>query len=467
MGTISKKVGRGLVKSYYDLVKHSGNQELFRAVEMSIAALTHGYPFHIHAEGLRGTGKTTVMRAAKEILPPIVRIKGCIYNCHPANPHCPEHKELRPEQIARIGTETIPCPFLEISHAAKLGTVVGSIDLSKLTDRLNPVAALLPGTIPQAHRGIIFIDEINRLADTAPELADVLLAVMGTKPGRIQIEESGIPVVNMPITVTIWAASNPDEEPGALTQVRRQLADRFDVMIPMGRPNDYQAVTMILNKNRRGEDSSDLKAVLRNMTLNLDTVRSDDKIRRALASVYVDFGLESLRAIEAVETGARLNALLAGREKVVFSDVLNIVPLALGHRTDNGTITNILKYLESLERGDNADPIEAGYRENERNTEAGQASVQGKVSNDAWWSRLWRNLKSRFAVRKRRNSHSTDSQSKKNSTVNQCSTAAGGPQNSPADPMQTEINAPAKPAAPLSSMKIDQFVTDGEKRSNA
>ena len=58
----------------------------------------------------------------------------------------------------------------EISHSAKVGTVAGSIDLARLTDSTNPAAQLLPGLIPQAHRGIIFIDEINRLADTSRRL---------------------------------------------------------------------------------------------------------------------------------------------------------------------------------------------------------------------------------------------------------------------------------------------------------
>ena len=201
------------MKHYNQLIRHSGNNDLFRAVEMSIVALSNGIPLHIHAEGLRGTGKTTIMRSIKELLPPILRIKNCIYNCNPDLPHCPEHHHLSPQEITSIGTEVVPCPFLEISHAAKIGTVVGSIDLSKLTS-VQAIAAILPGTIPQAYRGIIFIDEINRLADASPELADVLLDVMGTKPGHIQIEEVGLPIVELPVSVTIWAASNPDEEPG-------------------------------------------------------------------------------------------------------------------------------------------------------------------------------------------------------------------------------------------------------------
>ncbi|MEG6585591.1 magnesium chelatase [Dendrosporobacter sp. 1207_IL3150] len=333
------------MKSYYQLVRHDGNQELFRTVEMSIIALASGHPFHIHAEGLRGTGKTTIMRAVKEILPPIVRIKNCIYNCHPANPHCPEHRELLPDKIAAIGTEIVPCPFMEISHSAKIGTVVGSIDLGKLTDRVQPTAALLPGTIPQAHRGIIFVDEINRLADTSPELADVLLDVMGTKPGRIQVEETGIPKVELPINVAVWAASNPDEDPGPLVQVRKQLSDRFDLGVSMGRPSAYSDIMAILERR-----SKQIHIANKHIEIpgSINTVSMDERIKGALASIYVDYGIESLRAIEGMETASGLVALMEGRKLAQMSDLIKVVPLVLGHRTDKANIANILRYLESL-----------------------------------------------------------------------------------------------------------------------
>lgn len=333
------------MKSYYQLVRHDGNQELFRTVEMSIIALANGHPFHIHAEGLRGTGKTTIMRAVKEILPPIVRIKNCIYNCHPAAPHCPEHRNLSPEQVAQIGTEIVPCPFLEISHSAKVGTVVGSIDLNKLTDKILPTAALLPGSIPQAHRGIIFIDEINRLADTSPELADVLLDVMGTKPGRIQIEETGLPKIELPVNVTVWAASNPDEDPGPLLQVRKQLSDRFDLSVNMGRPNAYQDIMAIL-ENRSRKTCSETNYF--HIPGNIHTVATAEEIKRALANIYVDYGLESIRAVEGMETAASLTALMDGRNSTSINDLIKVVPLVLGHRADRATISNILRYLENI-----------------------------------------------------------------------------------------------------------------------
>ena len=108
-------------------------------------------------------------------------------------------------------------PFVEIGHGAKLGTILGSIDLKKLTSGNNPEATLLPGAIPMANRGIIFIDEVNRLAETAPEITDVLLSVMGTKPGQVKIEETGLAPYEINICSSVWAASNPDEDPGPLS----------------------------------------------------------------------------------------------------------------------------------------------------------------------------------------------------------------------------------------------------------
>lgn len=102
------------------LERYDGNEALFDLVLMSIVSTLAGEPLHVHAEGLRGTGKTTIMRSAKGILPPISRLKGCVYNCDPQAPHCPLHRHLSQEEIDAIGTEEIPMPFLEISHSAKL-----------------------------------------------------------------------------------------------------------------------------------------------------------------------------------------------------------------------------------------------------------------------------------------------------------------------------------------------------------
>ncbi|MDH7578010.1 MAG: magnesium chelatase [Bacillota bacterium] len=355
------------MKTYLQLTRHNGNTALFLAVEMSLVSTLRGEPLHIHAEGLRGTGKTTIMRTVKQILPMITRIKGCLYNCNPAHPHCPEHKDLNPEEIKSLGTEQIPMPFLEISHSAKIGTVAGSIDLSKLTNPSKPEAALLPGIIPQAHRGIIFVDEINRLADTSPEITDVLLDVMGTKPGRVQIEETGLPVVEVPVLVSVWAASNPDEEPGPLAEIRRQLSDRFDLVVPIGRPSTPEEVIDILSTNEamRGTDrglSQQEKKHLEKMQENLESIalQSDlimpEYLTNFLANIYINFNIESLRALEAIRQAALLHCALRKRSQVMISDIMAVLPLALYHRVNPATLTEIMNTVNNRITGNEKSP---------------------------------------------------------------------------------------------------------------
>lgn len=348
--------------SVLGLVRHSGNDGLFRAIEMSLLATASGQPLHLHAEGLRGTGKTTIMRAVRRILPRIRRIKGCLYNCDPAYPHCPVHRALPAAEVAGLGEEWVPMPFLEISHSAKVGTVVGSIDLGRLVSPTQPEAALLPGTIPQAHRGIIFVDEINRLAETAPELADVLLDVMGTKPGRVQIEETGLPAVELPVQVTVWAASNPDEDPGPLEDIRRQLSDRFDFAVYTDRPGDAAVVAEILALtggavwHRPLSPADETRAELfrsrvAGRVTALRTVQVPQQLRQHVAEIYSRFNVESLRAVQAIQLGMRLTACLSDRNEPGPEDLARIAPLALRHRVDGETIKKVTAHLTALNAG--------------------------------------------------------------------------------------------------------------------
>ncbi|MGE5653218.1 MAG: ATP-binding protein [Bacillota bacterium] len=332
------------------LIRHPQNQSLFEATEESILATYLGTTLHIHAEGLRGTGKTTIMRSAKRILPSISRIKGCMYNCDPTQPHCPHHRGMSREELDALGVETITMPFVEISQSAKIGTVVGSIDLARLTGN-EPSACLLPGLIAQAHRGILFVDEINRLADTAPELADVLLDVMGTKPGRIQIEETGLPKVELPVQVSVWAASNPDEEPGALAGIRRQLSDRFDLVIPVYRPTDIACVSDILRQAMEGCDATPWEPpAYPGAAMIYASISLDRAFYELLATMYVDFNVESLRAMEALGLASRLDAARRGQQAVQLSDLRRNLPLALGHRVDATVLADMLRFLQERER---------------------------------------------------------------------------------------------------------------------
>lgn len=347
--------------SVLGLVRHSGNDGLFKAIEMSLLATAAGQPLHLHAEGLRGTGKTTIMRAVRRVLPRIRRIRDCLYNCDPAQPHCPHHRALSSEEVTLLGEEWVPTPFLEISHSAKVGTVVGSIDLGRLVNPAKPEAALLPGTLPQAHRGIIFVDEVNRLAETSPELADILLDAMGTKPGRVQIEETGLPGVELPVQVSIWAASNPDEDPGPLEDIRRQLSDRFDFVVYTDRPGDAAVVEQILASTGGGAwhrplsalDETEAELFRTRLAGRLPALRSiqlSRPLQQNIAELYSRFNVESLRAVQAIHLGMRLSACMDQREEPSVEDLARITPLALRHRVDQETIKKVTAHLSAMQQ---------------------------------------------------------------------------------------------------------------------
>lgn len=336
-------------KKYSQIIRHEGNEALFKLIDIAIAGAINDIPIHLHVEGLRGTGKTTIIRATKDILPKIKRIKGCVYNCNPLKPHCPEHRNLTEKQISSVETEMISMPFLEISPTAKRGTVAGSIDLKKLTSKGNIESSMLLGTIPRAHRGIIFIDEINRLTDVSPEIADILLDVMGTKPGRIQIEETGFETVELPVQVTVWAASNPDEDPGPLEEIRRQLSDRFDFSINVERPKEIEVVRQILlaatkNENKHFEQSKTY--LLEQSKYFYNFKQTPNNIIDLLSALYIKHGIESLRSIESVLYGLKIKTAVVKKEPGI-KDVLFFLRHSLRHRIDSKSLNEIMMAIDT------------------------------------------------------------------------------------------------------------------------
>lgn len=416
---------------YHEPIRHPGNEALHFALELSTLGVARGHPMHVHAEGLRGTGKTTGIRAAARLLPSILRIAGCVYNCDPAHPHCPLHRGLSPAEVVRLGTESVPAPFLEISPSAKIGTVVGAIDLARLTDAASPAAALLPGTLARAHRGVVFVDEVNRLADTAPELADALLDVMGTKPGRLQIEETGLAPVVLSCRVSVWAASNPDEEPGPLADIRRQLADRFDLGVAMRRPTETETVLAVLRRADLGREGDGSGATGPAMAADLAEAaggagaegsaapapegtprlrlelqarggqvapRFPQELRGLLARIYCECQVESLRAVEAWQAAASLSALRGGRPEVALEDVQRTAPLALRHRLDAEDLARVLARLEGSALGPEASghgaalagAAPAPSREAGRETPGVDIAAAVSEAPRPWWRRRGR-----------------------------------------------------------------------------
>ena len=110
--------------------------------------------------------------------PPVAVVAGCRFSCDPAapDPACPDgpHDRRRPPV-------TRPARLVELPVGATEDRLVGSLDLERaLTEG---VKAFEPGLLAAAHRGVLYVDEVNLLHD---HLVDLLLdaAAMGTRLRR-------------------------------------------------------------------------------------------------------------------------------------------------------------------------------------------------------------------------------------------------------------------------------------------
>jgi magnesium chelatase subunit D len=117
--------------------------------------------------GEKGTAKSTIVRGLAALLPAVHVVEACPYSCEPGDPdpQCPAGPHADDAAEAQR-----PARLVELPVGASEDRLVGSLDLERaLTEG---VRAFEPGLLAAAHRGVLYVDEVNLLHD---HLVDLLL----------------------------------------------------------------------------------------------------------------------------------------------------------------------------------------------------------------------------------------------------------------------------------------------------
>jgi magnesium chelatase subunit D len=302
--------------------------------------------------GGRGTGKSVLARALHALLPPIdVLDLGVIpagqptpsgLNLDPQRPD--EWDEASCSRLSALGadpsgqdrsallpTRVIPAPFVQVPLGVTEDRLLGSVDVAASLAAAAPV--FQPGLLAEAHRGVLYIDELNLLDDN---ITNLILAAVGS--GENRIEREGLSLSH-PCRCLLIATYNPEE--GA---VRDHLLDRFAICLSA---NQVLALEQRVAITRRAIDHAETAAAFRArwqeeseaLATQLllarqwlpDVVISREQIRY-LVQEAIRGGVEGHRSELYAVRVARAHAALSGRERVEAEDLQVAVRLVIAPR---------------------------------------------------------------------------------------------------------------------------------------
>ncbi|NVI87711.1 ATP-binding protein, partial [Actinomadura sp. BRA 177] len=312
--------------------------------------------------GEKGTAKSTVVRALAAQLPAVEVVPGCRFACDPAapDPSCPDgpHEPGGP-------AERRPSALVELPVGASEDRLAGSLDVERaLTEG---VKAFEPGLLAAAHRGVLYVDEVNLLHD---HLVDLLLdaAALGT----CYVERESLSIRHAARFLLV-GTMNPEEG-----ELRPQLLDRFGLTVEVRASREPKERAEVVRRRlafeadpdafaaRWAGAEADLAERISAARERLGGVRLPDARLEQIATVCAGFEVDGLRADLVTANAALAHAAWQGRDEVTGEDVRAAARLSLPHRRRRdpfdapGLDESLLDELLDNASPDNDPPPEGG-----------------------------------------------------------------------------------------------------------
>jgi len=281
--------------------------------------------------GDRGTGKSTGVRGLSALLPPMRVVIGCRYNCDPGanGALCGECQARAAE--APLRSRLAPVPVVDLPLGATEDRVVGALDLERALSRGEK--AFEPGLLARAHRGFLYIDEVNLLED---HLVDLLLDVAAS--GENLVEREGLSVRH-PARFVLIGSGNPEEG-----ELRPQLLDRFGLSVEVRTPSDLPTRIEVVRRRDafernpaafqaawRGKDAR-LRKRIADARARLASITVPDAALERASRLSMALGTDGLRGELTLIRAARACASLDGDAVVGDTHLSRVAGPALRHR---------------------------------------------------------------------------------------------------------------------------------------
>jgi magnesium chelatase subunit D len=278
--------------------------------------------------GEKGTAKSTLVRALTQILPHIDVIAGDRFSTDPVEPN-----PLSPDGPFGPETpvETRPVRLVELPVGATEDRVAGSIDLQQALS--DGAVHFEPGLLAKAHRGILYVDEVNLLHD---HLVDLLLDAAAM--GAVTVERDGISVTHSAKFVLV-GTMNPEEG-----ELRPQLLDRFGLTVEVAAPRDPAQRAEVVRRRllfdadpqafrtQYANAEERLRIRIQQAQSILARVQLTGAVLLKIAEVCSAAGVDGMRADIVMARAAAAHAAWHDREEVNVEDLRAAARLALPHR---------------------------------------------------------------------------------------------------------------------------------------